>query len=153
MLALRGECKLCRVARACLVVKGPRLTFSHVEEEGARVTKWKQLSLECEGVPSAEPMTQACRQQPKSYKIASLHPLRILASAGPPGTTLPDVVSWGLDARSLAGRLESISSLRARRREGGERGPSRHLPCHVQGVPPGEADRAAAEAEGACRAR
>ena len=132
------------------MVKGPRLTFSHVEEEGARVTKWKQLSLECEGVPSADPVTQACRRRPKSYKITRLHPLQILASAGPPGTTLPDVVSWGLDARSLAGRLESVSPLRARRREGGEHGPSRHLLCHVQGVAPGEADGAAAEAEGAC---
>ena len=94
-------------------------------------------------------MAQACRQLPKSYKIASLHPLWILASTSPPGTTLPDVVSWGLDARSLAGRLESVSSLRARR-EGRERGPSHQLLCHVQGVPPGEADGAAAEAEGTC---
>lgn len=72
-------------------MKGPRLTFSHVEEEGARVTTWEQLSPKCRGVPPADPVSQACRQQPERYKSASLHPLRILASAGPPG---PPLLTW-----------------------------------------------------------
>lgn len=72
-------------------MKGPRLTFSHVEEEGARVTKWEQLSPKCRGVPSAGPVSQACHRQPERYKSASLHPLRSLASAGPPG---PPLLMW-----------------------------------------------------------
>lgn len=71
--------------------KRATLTFAHVEEEGARVTKWEQLSPKCRGVPSADPVSQACRRHPERYKSASLHPLRVLASASPPG---PPFLTW-----------------------------------------------------------
>lgn len=54
---------------------------------------------------------------------------------------------WVWVSSSFLDRTEPVSFLRARG-EVWEHGESWDLLCHVQGIPPDEADRAAAEAEG-----